>query len=318
MSSKNDRCVSVLAPAKINLFLEILGRRPDGYHDLRTVIVPLSLYDRVTLEWRPAGVDSTINMVGLKEAIGVKDLGNDENLATRAALALQKRTGCTQGVYISIEKRIPVGGGLGGGSSDAAATLRGLNELWKTGLSIDELSEVGLSLGCDVPALVHARSVLAEGLGERVVAVDLGVGPCRPWWVTLVNPGFSIPTREVYEAYRPALTPGDKAYRNVSLALKKGDIVLGGESLFNSLQSTVFSKYPLVEMIVERLLQAGAAGALLCGSGSTVFGLARSEQDARRLAQKAVEGLGSSVWTEVAETLPDGVMVAQGPLEAGV
>lgn len=316
MSLQTDRCVTVLAPAKINLFLEILGRRPDGYHDLRTVIVPLSLHDRVTIEPRSQGVETAVKMIGLKDEIGVGGLSNGDNLATRAALALQKQTGCTQGAFIHIEKRIPVGGGLGGGSTDAAAALRGLNELWGTGLSEKELMSIGAGLGCDIPALIAARGVLGEGLGEKVVPLDLGEGARSSWWVTLINPGFSISTKEVYSAYRPALTPGDKAYRNVVLALKRGDVTLGGESLFNSLQETVFRKYPLVEIITERLLEAGATGALLCGSGSSVFALARTQQDANRLAGIAVKGLGASVWTEVAETLPDGVMAAHGPLEA--
>lgn len=316
MSLQENRCVTILAPAKINLFLEILGRRPDGYHDLRTVIVPLSLHDRVTLERRPKGVETVVEMIGLKDDIGIGDLANGDNLATRAALELQKKTGCTLGAYIYIEKRIPAGGGLGGGSADAAATLRGLNDLWDTGLSDHDLMEIGAGLGCDIPALIAAKAVVGEGLGERVTPLELDGGVSRSWWVTLINPGFSISTKEVYTAYRPALTPGDKAYRNVVLALKRGDVTLGGESLFNSLQETVFRKYPLVELVTKRLLEAGAAGALLCGSGSSVFALARTQQEANRLAGIAVEGLGASVWTEVAETLPDGVMAAHGPLTA--
>jgi 4-diphosphocytidyl-2-C-methyl-D-erythritol kinase len=166
--------LEVDTPAKINLYLEILGRRSNGYHDLRSVVVPISLYDTLRIERTTEGVQTVVEDAA--EAGGVTQGGvpdSRDNLTTRAALALKEATGYGGGAVIHLWKRIPVGGGLGGGSSDAGAVLRGLNRLWRTGLAREELMQIGARLGCDVPLFVHGGALLMEGLGERITPLQV-------------------------------------------------------------------------------------------------------------------------------------------------
>jgi len=184
--------VAVKAPAKINLFLEVLGKRPDGYHEVRSIVVPVALFDDLTFESMDAGVETKVRGSGVQPA-DVKRLENSTgNLATDAGLVLKEATGYPGGVRIRIEKGIPICGGLGGGSADAAATLKGLNEMWRTGLGLRELSLLGQRLGSDIPAMLQGRAVVVRGRGERVTALRLNREKRRSedWWVVIVNPGF--------------------------------------------------------------------------------------------------------------------------------
>ena len=153
--------MEILAPAKINLFLDVLGKRPDGYHNIKSIVLPVSVYDRVVLENQTDGIETVaagdIQFPGIPWAISL--CRPDDNLTTRAARLLKEATGHHGGVRITLEKSIPIGAGLGGGSSDAAAVLKGLNALWKTGLSQDRLISLGKRLGCDIPALIHGGSL---------------------------------------------------------------------------------------------------------------------------------------------------------------
>ena len=313
--AKQTLCLE--ARAKINLRLEILGRRADGYHDIRSLVVPVSVHDRVLLELTDGAIETEIEQNGLAGSeIGLLP-PSEQNLATRAARELKRVTGFPGGVYVSIAKNIPVGGGLGGGSADAAAVLRGLNTLWQTGLDRAALMAVGARIGCDVPAIVSGGAAQMEGLGERVVPIhsamdDRGCG----WWMVIVNPGFLVSTRDVYERCSSALTSPRIPFKSMVSAWEKGDVDMGGRSLFNGLQETVFAKYPLIEMVAEHVEKAGAAGTLLSGSGASVFGLARDAHDAHCIAERLGEELKTPAWVKVARTLPDGVMVAHGPLEA--
>lgn len=315
MSDREQDRLVLMAPAKINLYLGILGKLPNGYHELRSIVTPLELADTVHLERRDSGIEASFrnNLDGGIELVLARP---EDNLAVRAALALQEATGCRAGAAIHIEKNIPVGGGLGGGSADAAAVLRGLNRLWGTGLSGDELGRIGARLGCDIPAMLAGRAVVMEGVGERVTPLDLPAsGVDRRWWTVLANPGINVPTRDVYARYRHTLTPDPEIYTSSVSALIRGEVSLAAKSLHNGLEETVFRKYPLIAILVEALVEAGSMGALLCGSGSSVFGLADSEARARRIAAQVGGGLGMKVWTTVTRILPDGVMVAHGPLE---
>ena len=307
------------APAKVNLYLEVLGRRDNGYHDIRTVIAPVSLYDTVRLDLVPDGVETIWEDCSEEDRSLVR---SDDNLATKAARLLKELTGARGGVRIHLKKNIPVGGGLGGGSADAAAVLIGLNKLWSAGLDTAELMGIGFSLGCDVPAMVHGGVVCSEGLGEKISALEFGSpkrsdgGSGDGWWLVLVNPGFSVSTADIYARCSSSLTSDKIPLRSMVSALGEGDLEAVSGSLFNGLQGIVFAKYPLIEMIADGLVAAGAAGAQVSGSGSTVFGLARDEQHARETAERLPEALGFSVWSDVASIVPDGVMVAHGPLEA--
>ena len=179
------------APAKLNLFLHIVGRRADGYHLLQTAFQLLDWGDTLRLRTRDDGVVARV--------AGLDGVEPDDDLAVRAALALQAAKGSAFGADIIVEKRITVGGGLGGGSSDAATVLVALNELWECGLSLDQIAEIGLTLGADVPVFVHGRSAWAEGVGEILAPIDL---PSR--WFAIVDPGVPVRTRELFQL--PELT----------------------------------------------------------------------------------------------------------------
>ena len=312
------------AAAKINLYLEVRGVRENGYHDIRSIMVPIGLHDDLTLETtRRPEIEMTVDLGegGRCEVMGWGDdgLAAGSNLAARAATALKQATEYPGGASIALKKNVPVGGGLGGGSADAAATLMGLNELWGTGLSRQELMAVGASLGCDVPALIHGGAVSMQGVGEEVTALQAEAdGEGKGWHVVILNPGFRISTADIYSRCTCPLTSDDGEFMSMVSALRSGDVDLAGMSLFNGLQETVFRKYPLVRLLAESLENAGAIGALVSGSGASVFGLASDEAHAESVVKRVRESLQVSVWSWITRTLPDGVTAAHGPLEARV
>ena len=317
---KQTRNSTVLACAKVNLYLEVLGARSDGYHDIRSVVVPVSLHDRLSFELTD-GLIETVVKNGCDAGVCGGDLAvSDDNLATQAARVLREETGHEGGTRIFLEKEIPVGGGLGGGSSDAAVVLVELNRLWKTGLDREALVSLGARIGCDVPALVHGGAVLVEGVGEKVASVtppeEGGEGAFRPWWLVIANPGFPVLTKDIYQRYSPPLTSAAQPITSMISALQRGDVATASEGLFNGLQETVFRKYPLIAMIADALTDAGALGVSLCGSGASVLGLARDEVHACGVVKQLEAAPDLVVWCRAVETLPDGVMVAHGPLEA--
>ena len=323
MSGGMNSIFSVRATAKVNLYLEILGRRPDGYHDIRSVVMPVSLFDEISLE-STDGLVETVLVKGKGQVAGEKDLDaltSADNLTTQVANDLKERTGYPGGVRIHLKKGIPVGGGLGGGSADAAAVLVALNEFWRTGLSRETLMEIGSRRGSDVPALVYGGMVVMEGRGERVTRLPGNGNRSNGhggWWLVLVNPGFSVSTRDIYSRYRSPLTSGAIPFTSLVSAIHEGNLNLVAQGLFNGLQDTVFTKYPLIEMVAEGLRKGGAIGVLVSGSGASVFGLAWDEEHARSIEERVQKELGFSVWSKVVKTLPDSVTVAHGPLEARV
>lgn len=316
VATAQDRVV-LRAHAKINLALEVLNRRPDGYHDIRSLVMPVELCDRVLIEPAESGIETrTVAADGLDVAPLLGRIG-ERNLATRAARALQQELGTTAGARITLEKRIPLGGGLGGGSADAAAVLHGLNRLWAGGLDKEGLMRVGARVGADVPALVHGGMVCMEGVGERVTGLGPDVGSQARFWVVLANPGVNVSTRGVYASWRKrALTPPDGSVTDMVCAVREGSVAAVARCLRNGLQDTVFRKYPLIEIVWGALREAGCLGALLCGSGASVFGITADEAGARRVANQIAQRFGNAFWIRVTRTLPDGVMVAHGPLEA--
>ena len=233
------------APAKLNLMLHIVGRRPDGYHLLQTVF---QFLDRGDWLWFDVRDDGLIERVGK-----VAGVPAEADLTVRAARLLQQTAGVRQGAAIRITKRLPMGGGLGGGSSDAATTLVALNHLWRTGLNLAELAELGLTLGADVPVFVHGQAAWAEGVGERLTPVDLA----QPWFVVLAPP-CQVATGAVFND--PDLT------RN-SLPITIVDFVAGVGG--NDCEAVVYRRHPEVAAAARWLAQFGLAR--LTGTGACVF-----------------------------------------------
>lgn len=301
--------ITIKAPAKINLFLDVLGKRRDGYHSIRSLVLPVSLHDTLRLENRRAGITASIaaecRFRGIPWSFSMGS--HEDNLVLRAAELFRQHTGCRRGAAISLTKRIPIGAGLGGGSADAAAVLTGLNRLWQTGLSTFELMKIGARIGCDVPALIHGGAILMEGRGEAITPIERING--GKILMLLVYPGFAISTRDIYQRHdrraasaRKAPAPGIK-FRRVLEGIRTNSPGLIGQGLFNALQATVFNKYPLLEIIKNRLEKAGAEHVQLTGSGSTVFVLLNKRSDGDRLARLIRRQIESPLWTEVVQTI---------------
>ncbi|MCX7699557.1 MAG: 4-(cytidine 5'-diphospho)-2-C-methyl-D-erythritol kinase [Gemmataceae bacterium] len=272
MGKTDCRSVCLLAPAKVNLFLEIQGKRPDGYHELETFMVAVDLFDRLIFEFAE---DGTIRLECDEPGLTT----GPDNLVWKAADQLRQKTGTNQGARIRLEKRVPMQSGLAGGSSDAAATLKGLNRLWRLGLSQAELAAIGAEIGSDVPFFFAAGSAWCTGRGEQVESWTLR----RPVHLVLVCPGQGLSTAEVYSRVRvPAERIRSERMRQ---ALGTGDVEALGRCLHNRLQEPAESLLPVIREICERLRQAGTAGCLMTGSGSAVFALCRDRHEAIRVAR---------------------------------
>ena len=233
------------APAKLNLFLHITGRRPDGYHDLQTLFQILDWGDELRFSINDSGqISRSCNVEGISEA---------EDICVRAARLLQARFDVQKGIHIDLIKRIPMGAGLGGGSSDAATVLLALNQLWSLGLTLQQLADLGLELGADVPVFVHGRSALGEGRGEKLQAVALG----QRFYV-LVFPEISISTAEVF---RHSQLKRDSKLIDMS--------VTSLESGRNDCEPVVLEMYPELKTIMQDLASWGQP--YMSGTGSTIF-----------------------------------------------
>ena len=309
---EKKRTVEILAPAKVNLTLEILGRRPDGYHELRSVLMPVGLFDTVRLEETE---DPGVEVEMRAEGVDLSGMSG-ENIALRAARLFEKRTGVTRGARIQITKRIPLGGGLGGGSADAAAVLRGLQKLRGVRVKRAELLGMAAELGSDVPALVLGGAVLMTGRGERVRRIR--VPPGRGMWMVVANDGTHCATGEVYAHYARKqseifpLTKGGGLSHTIAAPVRGGDVASTAAALHNGLQEVVFSQHPSVAALAHRLAAAGGEGVLVSGSGASVFALVRGKRHGEEVRKR----LGSRVWSVLVQTLPDSVTAAHGPLEA--
>ncbi len=299
--------LTIKAPAKINLFLDVLGKRTDGYHEIKSLVMPVSLFDRITLEATPALVETvaarSILFSGIPWPFSMGARTN--NLTTRAAMLLKKTTGYRGGVRIRLEKHIPIGGGMGGGSSDAAAVLTGLNKLWDTGLAKNELMALGAQLGCDIPALVHGGTIEITGRGELIRTVRRAVSPAR--WLLLVNPGICISTCDIYSRYKPGLTSKSTRakFHSILRGLEKGSLDCISAGLFNALQNTVYRKYPLLNIIHNELEKATPKGVLLSGSGATVFALVENRSQGRRLQTRIQSALDCPLWTCIVRAIDE-------------
>jgi len=268
------------SPAKVNLFLRVLRKREDGYHDILSLMQRIDLCDEMSFSLRDEGIVVKCPGTSLPE--------DRDNIVYRAAEAILALAGGKTGVEITIHKKIPVAAGLGGGSSNAATTLVTLNEMVGTNRSTEELMSMGARLGADVPFFVFGRTALASGIGEHLEAVD---GIPRMWFV-LVNPGFEISTREVYESLRLGLT-GDPIQYTMPPFTTVSHVA---QELYNDLERVSLDRYPVLSEIKEQLMKHGASGSLMSGSGSTVFGIFESEDDAREAGLKLREAHIGSVF----------------------
>jgi len=276
-----SEALHVRAPAKINLFLEVLGKRPDGYHEIRTIMQAVSLYDELEFRLRPDG-----RVVLRADGEGLPP--PEENLVVRAAHLLKEHAGCELGADIYLRKAIPAGGGLGGGSSDCAATLRALSRLWNLHLAPEQLMELGARLGSDVPFFVRGGTALCEGRGERVRALPVG----GAFHYVLLMPGLSVDTGRAYAALGRALTKprGGIRIEAVESALEAGDVEHLSGCLYNSLQVAAFLVAPELGRLWRTLepacRKAGCLALMVSGSGSTIFGATAGPQCALHVAQE--------------------------------
>ena len=240
------------APAKLNLFLHVVGRRSDGYHLLQSVFTLIDLADTIRLRVRDDGL--------IERVSDLPGVPAEEDLVVRAARLLQEASGTPKGADIEVEKRIPMGGGLGGGSSDAATVLIALDRLWGTGFGPEALAEIGVALGADVPFFIYGRAAWAEGIGERLRDVDL-----PPRWYLVLVPPVAVPTAEIFAA--PELTRNTETLKieDFSARLALGQF----DGLRNDLQPVVAHRYPEVQRHLAWLSEHGEAR--MTGSGSCVF-----------------------------------------------
>jgi 4-diphosphocytidyl-2-C-methyl-D-erythritol kinase len=260
------------APAKINLLLDVLRKREDGYHEVQMVMTMVDLADRLELE------EIQGDRIVLSTEAGFIPT-DEKNLAFQAARLLKERCGVTKGVYIRLNKRIPVAAGLAGGSSDAAAALRGLNRLWGLGLSLKELEDLGAELGSDVPFCVRGGTALATGRGEKLESVP----PPPQCWVILAKPPINVSTADVYGKLRVDEIAEHPSLDNMLKALRDSSFPGVCSALGNVMETVTLRAYPEVLQIKECMAKLGADGVLMSGSGPTVFGLVSKESKAARI-----------------------------------
>ncbi len=277
--------IELKCPAKLNLFLEVAGKREDGFHDIETLFLPVGLYDTISVRRKPSGIDVYCDSPWAPPG--------RENIVFRAIQILSESAGLKDGVEARVKKEIPSGSGLGGGSSDAAGTLAALNRLFELGLSRYDLCRLGREAGSDVPFFIRllddemtgfsGGAFVGRGRGDELAPA----GGLPGAWFVIVYPGFSVSTAEVYGALR--LTGKRRDIRMIEEHVGKGSLAGAASCLFNRLEDAAAEKYPRIKKVKESLLRAGASGALMTGSGSAVFGIAPGREAAFDIREKVLE-----------------------------
>ncbi len=262
----NQASIEALAPAKLNLLLKITGLRNDGYHEIVSVFIPVALYDTLRIRKRERGLE--VYCTGRELPRG------EENLVHRAATRFFENTGIHGGAQIRLTKSIPVSSGLGGGSSDAAATLLGLNQLWGNPLTRGELEGIALSLGADVPFFLLRRPAVARGIGEVLQPIER----IPSFWYVIVSPPIMVSTAWAYSKVKLELTKKENLSKIKNLGKADTNIP---DILSNDLERVTFGKYPFLRSIKTSLIELGALGSLMSGSGPSIFGLFNSEKKAQ-------------------------------------
>jgi len=260
--------------AKINLFLNVVSQRPDGYHNIETVLQAIDLFDQLQFS--------------LSDALQIQsnfDIALKDNLVYKAAAALQLATGVTFGACIKLEKNIPLAAGLGGGSSDAAATLLCLNKLWETNLSLEELKKIGSPLGADIAFFLGKQpTALAKGIGDELFSLSQNVD----FWLIVAKPDFGVSAREAYDLYDKNPNK-DGLVDNFTKSLAGSSVSKIASGLYNALEKPVMEAYPKIKKLKELFIKAGAIGAQMSGSGSAVFAITQNNVDAQRIADEALK-----------------------------
>ena len=266
------------SPAKVNLYLKVLRKREDGYHDIVSLMQQISLCDEMCFEEKRTGLTLTCPGSSIPE--------DDSNIVRRAARSFFDVLSHSGGVEITIRKHIPIAAGLGGGSSNAATTLVTLNEMFGSPLDRNGLMKIGASVGADVPFFLYGKTAWATGIGDRLMPAD----PFPPLRYILVNPGFELSTRMVYENLKMTLTNGPIQY-SIPRFLTRSDVIHG---LYNELEAVSVRHYPVISELKNLLVAHGALNALMTGSGPTVFGIFEDEEEAARAEQALREcGIGT-------------------------
>ena len=274
------------ALGKINLGLDVLGKRPDGYHDVRMVMQTIYLYDQITITKRKEpGIGLSTNLFYLPV--------NENNLAYRAAKLLMDEFEIRSGVDIFLEKHIPVAAGMAGGSSNAAAVLYGINRMFDLGLSMEELMKRGVSLGADVPYCIMRGTVLAEGIGEILTFLP----PMPKCQIVVAKPPVSVSTKMVYEKIDSRRIVEHPDIDGIIEGLKEGDVTKIASRMGNVLEQVTVEEYPVIDKIKKLMNEGGAKGAMMSGSGPTVFGIFTEKSLAKKAALKIREaGLAKQVY----------------------
>ena len=257
--------------AKINLALEIGKKRSAGYHEIRSIMQQINLFDKLT--FKKLEEDRIIIKCNLKE------LENDGNICYKAALLLKNEFNIKEGIEIDIEKNIPIGSGLAGGSGNAAATLKALNEMFELNLSEDKLIEIGIQLGSDVPFQIIGGTALVEGIGEELTKLN----PLENIDVLLINPNINISTKWAYEEFDKVNNQkGSNNFDKMLKGIGEGNLNGISENLYNDFEEVIFNSYPEIRKIKEDLIKNNALNALMSGSGSSVFGLFENKGEAEK------------------------------------
>ena len=273
-----NRSLKLKSLAKINLGLDVLGRRENGYHDVRMVMQTIYLYDNVTLnKTEESGIQLKTNLTYLPT--------DEKNIAYKAAKMLMEEFNIKEGVEIILDKHIPVAAGMAGGSSNAAAVLVGMNRLFGLGLSQEELKERGVKLGADVPYCIMRGTVLAEGIGEVLTPL----APMPKCSILVAKPGISVSTKTVYEKLDAKEIVSHPDIDGVIAGLNEGDLEKIASSMGNVLENVTVTDYPIIEDIKNVMKEEGALNAMMSGSGPTVFGIFDDKQLARKAGQKIKE-----------------------------
>ncbi len=264
----NNICVK--AYAKINLTLDVVARRPDGYHDLEMIMQSVDLEDRITLKEIGKGIELDSNLKGLPRDEG--------NIAYRAARLIKKEFNISTGIKIFIEKKIPIAGGMGGGSADCAGVLIGLNHLWDLGMKQDQLCALGKTLGADVPFCLMGGTALAKGIGDILSPIDTK----GDIWLVIVKPDFGVFTKNIYKRLKIEDIRKRPDTRAMIRALRSGSLDDIAANLVNVLEEVTISMHPEIYRLKSELLEQGSLGSLMSGSGPSVYGVFRDNVSAQR------------------------------------
>jgi 4-diphosphocytidyl-2-C-methyl-D-erythritol kinase len=286
--------VELKSPCKVNLILNILGRRADGFHELETVMHPVAIYDVLSFDRTASGIQLTCDNPQLPT--------DPSNLVYRAAMAFFTETGINDGVRIHLEKRIPMEAGLGGGSGNAATTLLGLNKIFDSPLDKPGLQRLAARLGSDVPFFLQDKPALARGRGENVQSLK-PFKALEGFYFVLIHPGFGVSTPWAYKnlARFPSALNGRAGRAEQLVESLDVSVEAARSHFYNSLEAPVLEKFPLLALFQEFLLENGASVALMSGSGSTTFALAESRNKAQGLEEMVRQKFGNSLWLSAVE-----------------